>query len=127
MRRNAKLAQRRYAELAQRRYAEKEAERQAAQAAFEPELAAMPPAEAELVRLMKSHDWWYDYSDDGRVSRNGRDHWEKIRAAIASLPKDAASRLWSRFAPPQFRDAQPASPCQEKRSPGNRQRPALFL
>jgi hypothetical protein len=96
------------AEQDARRYNAAEAERQAAKAAFEADLAAMSPAEAELVRLMKSHDWWYDYSDDGNVWRAGRDRWDKIRAAFLSLPQGIASELWVKFAPGQFREALPA-------------------
>jgi hypothetical protein len=76
--------------------------------ALEAELAAMPADQAELVRLMKGHDWWYEYSDDQNVWRAGRDREGKIRTLVRGLPGDVARGIWSRFAPEQFREALPA-------------------
>ncbi len=85
-----------------------ELKRMAAKDAFEAELAAMPPAQAELVRAMQAHDWWYEYSDDGKVWRAGRNEAEKIRTLARDLPGDVARAIWTRFAPERFREALPA-------------------
>jgi len=37
----------------------------------------------EFFKLCQSHDWYYEYSDDGRDYRKGRDQLDKIRSMAA--------------------------------------------
>jgi len=36
----------------------------------------------ELYELLKSHDWYYMYSDDMRVYRKGRDSMKRIEQMV---------------------------------------------
>ena len=42
----------------------------------------------ELEKLLKSHDWYFSYSDDGRAYRKGRDEQDKIRKLVDLIGKD---------------------------------------
>ena len=49
------------------------------------------------ARLLKKHDWFYEYSDDHRVWQNGREE----RTVLNSLREqfDPQATLWNTFAP----------------------------
>ena len=38
-----------------------------------------------LTDLLKTHDWYYYYSDDARAYRAGEAHWQKIQWAMQQL------------------------------------------
>jgi hypothetical protein len=38
-----------------------------------------------LRKLLRSHDWFYEYSDDHRYWRKGHEEWTEIRALRESL------------------------------------------
>lgn len=39
----------------------------------------------KLESLLKSHDWFYEYSDDHRVWTKGHNQYQKILSAIREL------------------------------------------
>lgn len=51
--------------------------------------------------LMRSHDWYYQMSDDHRVWKRGREAESKMRAVLERLPKEEKDRLWQKHAPNQ--------------------------
>jgi hypothetical protein len=57
---------------------------------------------AEMIR----HDWYFDYSDDGRVWRRGNEHREKIATMFesykAQIGVKAAVAFWNQHAPKDF-------------------------
>ena len=54
-------------------------------------------ARAELVQLLRGHDWYYDRSDDSRVYREGAQARARIVALRAVLPDGI--QLWNAYAP----------------------------
>jgi hypothetical protein len=47
-----------------------------------------PEIQEELIKLenlLKSHDKYYDYSDDAKVVRQGEEQWSKISSLSSSL------------------------------------------
>jgi len=45
----------------------------------------MNPELTVLNRLLASHDWYYNYSDDHSVYARGRDHASSIRSELDRL------------------------------------------
>lgn len=41
-----------------------------------------------LQKLLRNHDWFYQYSDDARVFRKGEAEWEQIRLAAKACGPD---------------------------------------
>lgn len=74
-------------------------------------MAAMAPhidASAELrraryVSALIRHDWHHEFSDDGRVVREGRAALAELRRERAAIDPDC--ELWNRHAPNGFRAA----------------------
>ncbi len=52
-------------------------------------------------QLLKNHDWYFEFADDGDVYRNGR----KERNALVDLAReyDPMAVMWNRAAPNVFR------------------------
>ena len=42
----------------------------------------------ELEKLLKTHDWYFPYADDGRSYRKGRDEQDKIRKLADSIGEE---------------------------------------
>lgn len=64
----------------------------------------MPTLE-QLEEELKCHDWYFDYSDDHRVWKNGQAHRDKIRGMMSQLKKDhpeEVKALWNKYAPAEF-------------------------
>jgi hypothetical protein len=38
--------------------------------------------EVAVREMAKRHDWYYSYSDDGRVFRSGQASWERLWASV---------------------------------------------
>jgi len=57
----------------------------------------------ELERLLESHDWWFEHSDDQRAWSRGIEQKLKIIEALAELPTKEMVALVSVHAPEQFR------------------------
>lgn len=36
-----------------------------------------------FFKMCESHDWYYEYSDDGRCWRKGREQYEKLQSMVA--------------------------------------------
>ena len=50
----------------------------------------------EFFKLCESHDWYYEYSDDGRVWRKGREQHEKLQSMVAKHEEyRAIYRSWA--------------------------------
>lgn len=54
---------------------------------------------APIVDLLKTHDWTYDFSDDGSVWRRGQAQREAIIEALKALRSEVARALWAMYAP----------------------------
>ena len=40
---------------------------------------------SSFARMLRKHDWFYDYSDDHRVWCKGRDNWSNIQQTKAKI------------------------------------------
>lgn len=56
------------------------------------------PTIDEVRKLLQSHDWSYEYSDDGDVWRRGRASADRCRIALHSLPDIERKQLEQEFA-----------------------------
>jgi hypothetical protein len=61
----------------------------------------------ELERRLKAHDWYYAFSDDGRVYDKGVKDWREIKVELDKLPAAEAARLVATYAPARFAGAHP--------------------
>ena len=50
----------------------------------------------ELERQLKSHDWYYMYSDDGRAYGKGRDSNDKIHQLVKDIGDDG-KKLYKKY------------------------------
>lgn len=48
-----------------------------------------------FTALVNAHDLTYDYSDDGRAWRLGREQYDRIRKAAEQLPREEVVRIWN--------------------------------
>jgi len=55
----------------------------------------------ELIAAMKVHDWYYDYSDDGRVYRAGRASEDNLEKLFQTCGRPVA--VWNEHCPKEFR------------------------
>lgn len=55
----------------------------------------------QLIKAMKSHDWFYDYSDDISVYRAGKASEQELYRLYVSLGSPKA--IWNEHCPEQFR------------------------
>ena len=63
-----------------------------------PQLPEPTENELESYRLaLGAHDWFYEYSDDHRVWKQGRDSEIELRRLAARLDPDLV--IWSEYAP----------------------------
>ena len=65
------------------------------------------PMLKELEQRLKSHDWWYQYSDDHIYWVRGGQEWKEIRELVAKI-NDAglekeAETIWKKTAPDDFK------------------------
>jgi len=65
------------------------------------------PVLEAIERHLKSHDWWHEFSDDSRVWKKGREHWEYIctlfeRARRENKTGESAA-LFKKFAHERFK------------------------
>ena len=60
----------------------------------------------EYRAMLKGHDWYYTYSDDGRVYAKGKKSEDAVRAATKKLDEagrgEEAEAIWSECAPKGF-------------------------
>jgi hypothetical protein len=66
----------------------------------------MTPEEEKYVQLLKSHDWYYDYSDDHRVWRAGSAAYSQLRGMQKNL--DPQGEIWNKYAPDDYKIKPPA-------------------
>jgi len=65
----------------------------------------MTPEEENYIKLLKSHDWYYDYSDDHSVWRRGSEAYGRLRSMQKNL--DPTGAIWNEHAPNDFKMKQP--------------------
>ena len=58
-------------------------------------------SKSAYMDALRDHDWAFEYSDDARVWRSGKQALEELAAAQACFDPDFA--LWSSIAPPAYR------------------------
>lgn len=54
----------------------------------------------EYIKTLKTHDWFYDRSDDHRVWKKG----QEVRAQLNRMQKalDPAGLIWNQHCPPEY-------------------------
>lgn len=58
---------------------------------------------SDLEKRLKSHDWWYAYSDDNRKYTNGRANWFEITKMIRVMKGNKeVEKLWNKYVPKDF-------------------------
>jgi hypothetical protein len=59
----------------------------------------------ELEQRLASHDWYFDYSDDSRAYKQGRENLNKINVLIKDLISNGQNavvvKLWDKYCPDQ--------------------------
>jgi hypothetical protein len=53
----------------------------------------------QLEDMLKRHDWHFDFSDDIRVWRSGKNSWERLVTLAVKLPADSVKAVWAKYAP----------------------------
>ena len=58
---------------------------------------------SDLETRLKSHDWWYAYSDDSRRYNRGESNWSEITKMVKGMKGNKeAEKLWNKYAPKDF-------------------------
>ena len=58
---------------------------------------------SDLEKKLKSHDWWYAYSDDNRKYKSGEANWFEITKMIKGMKGNKeAEKLWNKYVPKDF-------------------------
>ncbi len=58
---------------------------------------------SDLEKKLKSHDWWYAYSDDNRKYKSGETNWFEITKMIKGMKRNKeAEKLWNKYVPKDF-------------------------
>ena len=52
----------------------------------------------QLEKLLKSHDWWYSYADDGASYRKGRDEQDQIKKLMNKVGGESPKQLYRKYA-----------------------------
>lgn len=60
------------------------------------EMAAVSELDA-YVSLLRSHDWFYDYTDDHNVWKRGREQRNRLEGMAMRL--DPNRTIWKQYAP----------------------------
>ncbi len=64
---------------------------------------------AEAEKAMKTHDWFYEYTEDRRVYRAGAASKSAMISKVCGLPQNIIDDLWAKHAPRSFKGAPPKS------------------
>jgi len=59
--------------------------------------------EDDLEKALKQHDWFYNYSDDGRAYKKGQAQRDNIRNLMSKMDDTEAKKLWNKYAPKQYK------------------------
>jgi hypothetical protein len=59
--------------------------------------------ETLLERALKEHDWYYGFSDDGRVFRRGEASYTELVKIFNRTDREKALALWAKYAPKDFK------------------------
>lgn len=63
--------------------------------------AAIPPSRLEMYeRDLQCMDWEFEFSDDGRMWRRGRDELARLKAERDEI--DPSGDVWNRYAPARY-------------------------
>ena len=71
-----------------------------------------PEEMEEYVKLLKGHDWYYDYSDDHRVWTKGADAHKKLRDMADKL--DPEHKVWDKYSPFAKKEESQYTPTRDK-------------
>lgn len=63
--------------------------------------ASLTPEQENYVRHLKSHDWYYEYSDDHSVWKRGCTERDRLRLLQKDL--DPTGDIWNEHAPENFK------------------------
>jgi hypothetical protein len=58
----------------------------------------------EVENKLRTHDWYYHYSDDYSVFLRGKRQWDDLVAACKEVKVDDLRPLWEKHAPKDFQD-----------------------
>lgn len=61
----------------------------------------MTPEHEDYIKRLKSHDWYYDYSDDHSVWRRGQAAAGELRSMQKRV--DPTGEIWNEHCPPDFK------------------------
>jgi|LakMenE18May11ns_1017448.scaffolds.fasta_scaffold5840688_1 hypothetical protein len=57
----------------------------------------------QYEKLLKAHDWYYDYSDDHRAWRKGSDEFDALRKLRNELKEEfdvrVLDQIWNKYSP----------------------------
>ena len=56
-----------------------------------------------FVKALKSHDWYYDYSDDHSVWKQGEAERAQLRMMYRAFDAGLARNVWNEHAPDTFK------------------------
>jgi hypothetical protein len=56
----------------------------------------------DLEKALRTHDWFYAYSDDSRRYNSGENNWNTIIRMVKSLKGKEAEKLWNKYVPKDF-------------------------
>lgn len=62
---------------------------------------AMSPEEEKYRKLLRSHDWYYDYSDDHRVWKRGVEERDTLNGMRRQI--DPEGTIWNEIAPDNYK------------------------
>jgi len=65
----------------------------------------MTPEHENYIKHLKSHDWYYDYSDDHSVWKRGVAARDRLRAMQKDL--DPTGEIWNEHAPADYKMSPP--------------------
>lgn len=54
------------------------------------------------VQLLKTHDWYYDYTDDHSVWQRGNRERAEITQMYKALGSEVAKETWNKYAPSMY-------------------------
>ena len=62
----------------------------------------------DLEKQLKSHDWWFNMSDDNSKYRRGEASWSQLRQTalsfIGTTDESKAKASWKKLAPKEYND-----------------------
>lgn len=54
----------------------------------------------EYIKTLKSHDWYFHYTEDHRVWKSGQASWDRLRTMQKNI--DPSGEVWNQHCPKDF-------------------------